>query len=115
MKLEGMVLLGAMGPPGGGRSQITARIVRHFNVLAYTELDESVIKSIFSKMVNFQFRKFTEVVQALLPSIIKSVLSIYNKVRADLLPTPSKSHYTFNLRDIYKVFQGMCGITSKNC
>jgi dynein heavy chain len=38
MKLEELYLLGAMGPPGGGRSNITGRCVRHFNVIAYTEL-----------------------------------------------------------------------------
>jgi len=36
--------------------------------------------------------------------MVNSVLNIYNAVRGDLLPTPSKSHYTFNLRDISKVF-----------
>lgn len=93
-----------MGPPGGGRSNITGRCVRHYNVLAYTELDEEVIKSIFTKIINFFFRKFAEPVQNIMESVIQSVLGIYNSVRKDLLPTPSKSHYTFNLRDISKVF-----------
>lgn len=39
MKLEDITLLFAMGPPGGGRSHITNRIVRHFNNVSYTELD----------------------------------------------------------------------------
>ncbi len=29
-------MLAAMGPPGGGRTFITGRLVRHFNVIAYT-------------------------------------------------------------------------------
>jgi dynein heavy chain len=33
-----------MGPPGGGRSAITNRLVRHFNVIAYPDLDRGVIK-----------------------------------------------------------------------
>lgn len=45
---EDMVMFSAMGLPGGGRSVITSRMVRQFNMLAYTELDETSIKSIFS-------------------------------------------------------------------
>lgn len=39
MKLEDVIILATMGPPGGGRSNITQRMIRHFNMLTYTELD----------------------------------------------------------------------------
>jgi len=47
-------------------------------------------------------------------SIVKCTIDIYFKTSKDLLPTPSKSHYTFNLRDIWRVFQGLCSASSKN-
>eukprot|EP00501_MAST-03F_sp_TOSAG23-6_P001833 GSMAST32.ASY1.ANO1.1911.1 assembled CDS len=32
---------------------------------------------------------------------------VYSSIKEALLPTPQKSHYTFNLRDLSKVFQGI--------
>lgn len=37
-------------------------------------------------------------------SIVSATLDVYQRVMAQLLPTPTKSHYTFNLRDIRFVF-----------
>jgi len=52
-------------------------------------------------------KKFAPEVADLSGPITRATIEIYNKVRADLLPTPAKSHYTFNLRDLARVFQGM--------
>ena len=49
-----------MGPPGGGRTFITNRVIRHFNILAYTELPNDIINTIFSSLLNFYFKKFPE-------------------------------------------------------
>lgn len=125
MKLEDIILLTAMGPPGGGRTFITNRFVRHFNILAYTELDEGTIKQIFGTMSSFflskswlnirkidsikyfinEIDKFDEPVKKCIQLIVDTSYNVYQRVREELLPTPSKSHYTFNLRDINKVIK----------
>jgi hypothetical protein len=48
-----------------------------------------------------------ELDQLLCAQIVDTCISVYNTVQTQLLPTPAKSHYTFNLRDLSKVFQGM--------
>lgn len=44
--------------------------------------------------------------QELRDSVVEATLDVYKKVMSSLLPTPTKSHYTFNLRDISRVMQG---------
>ena len=41
-------------------------------------------------------------------SLVAATTDIYREIQRELLPTPSKSHYTYNLRDFSKVFQGIC-------
>jgi dynein heavy chain len=37
--------------------------------------------------------------------LVAATLDVYEAAQRELLPTPTKSHYTFNLRDVSKVFQ----------
>ena len=39
--------------------------------------------------------------------IVEAAIEIYNNISTDLLPTPDKSHYVFNLRDLSKCVQGI--------
>ena len=106
-KIIDTVLMAAMGPPGGGRNSITARFVRHFNVINYTPMDDDSMRTIFETiLVNF-CSQAPDAVKALAVPIVAATIFVYNASIDSLLPTPSKPHYTFNLRDLGKVFQGL--------
>lgn len=44
-------------------------------------------------------------------NLAEATIKLWKKVKANLLPTPSKFHYIFNLRDVSRVFKGMCTVT----
>ena len=108
MKIEDIILVSAMGPPGGGRSPITPRLQRHYNYLTYTDLDSQSISMIFVKILNRFFGSFENDVKSSIDKLVEATKYVYAGVQAKLKPTPNKSHYTFNLRDISKIFQGTC-------
>ena len=41
------------------------------------------------------------------PAIVTAAVEIYFRMSTDLLPTPAKAHYIFNLRDLSKLVQGV--------
>lgn len=55
-KIEDIIFISAMGPPGGGRSAVTQRLQRHFNIITYTNLGKDSITMIFSKIVTHFLR-----------------------------------------------------------
>lgn len=49
--------------------------------------------------------KMPEEVSSQLQAVVSATVQVYQTIRAELLPTPAKSHYTYNMRDLSKVFQ----------
>lgn len=101
--------LAAMGPPGGGRNDTTYRYLRHFHSICTVPFSNASLRTIFGTILTWWMSSFTPKLRSLQRALVDSTISLYNKVTSQLLPTPSKSHYTYNLRDVSKVFQGiMC-------
>ena len=54
-----------------------------------------------------------DVKRALLKPMVEGSIEVYLRVSQELLPTPARAHYTFNLRDLSKVFQGILMIKAR--
>ena len=99
--------LGAVGPPGGGRSSLPQRYQSKFHTINFTFPEETQIKRIFGTLVNTKLQVFPDDVKPLGDLMTQGTIEMYNTIAAELLPTISKSHYVFNMRDISKIFQGV--------
>lgn len=100
-------LLASMGPPGGGRTEISPRMLSKFNLINFTSPADSQIQKIFQSILQPKFMEFEEDIRSLCIPITEATVSLYNLVSVFFLPTPTKAHYSFNLRDIAKVVQGL--------
>lgn len=99
-------MVGSMGPPGGGRNPVSNRLLRHFSFVSFAEMTDKSIARIFQTILAaFAGKYLTEDAAAVAGDVVQATISVYNDIKAQLLPTPAKSHYTFNLRDIAKVVQ----------
>ncbi|XP_053550231.1 dynein axonemal heavy chain 3 [Bombina bombina] len=103
-----VLLVTAMGPPGGGRNDITGRFTRHLNIVSINAFDDETLTKIFCSISDWHFSKGFDVTFLRTGKImIQATMAIYKTAVENFLPTPSKSHYVFNLRDFSRVVRGV--------
>lgn len=93
-----------MGKPGGGRQPISNRIVSNFHMMTYTQPDQANMLRIYQTIATMKFTTFEEDIKAMSEPLARATIEIFKKIQLIFLPTPSKSHYVFNMRDCSKVF-----------
>uniref|UniRef100_A0A3Q4BIM9 Dynein axonemal heavy chain 12 n=1 Tax=Mola mola TaxID=94237 RepID=A0A3Q4BIM9_MOLML len=90
------------------RNAVTSRFLRHFNIVSINAFSDDTMVRIFSSVMDFYLKNsgFARDYLTVGNQIVTATMEVYKKAMANLLPTPAKSHYTFNLRDFSRVIQG---------
>ena len=108
------ICVGACAPPGGGKNEVSPRLLRHFHMIWLTNLSIDSMFKIFTSILGGFLSHHVPELKGLADPIVKGSVEIYTSIQKELLPTPLRSHYTFNLRDLSKVFQGVLMVKPKN-
>lgn len=60
-------------------------------------------------------KNFSKEVKDISSTIVSVSVDIFSKLKDALRPRPATPHYTFNLRDLAKVFQGLTQVVPRVC
>ena len=114
--VKDVIFASACAPPGGGRNPVTPRLLRHFSHIWLTNVNAEAMSKIFTSILSgFLTEQGTErSLSSLTGAITEASIAIYHQMEREMLPTPERSHYTFNLRDLSKVFQGILMVDAKH-
>ncbi|CAM9920847.1 unnamed protein product [Laminaria digitata] len=76
-------------------------------------MQDDSMNLIFRTIFGNFLERFSADCKVLADPIVAATVGMYNTILADLRPTPAKSHYTYNLRDLSKVFQASSRMPQK--
>jgi len=113
IKFEKLRFAAAMRHPTAGRNNIPPRMMRHFFSINMTPPSMRAVQNIYGRILDaiitpkkYPGAQGQEVIN-MKALIIDSTIALWESVAKRMLPTPTKFHYEFNIRDLARVFQGV--------
>eukprot|EP00929_Paragymnodinium_shiwhaense_P087549 TRINITY_DN476_c0_g6_i1.p1 TRINITY_DN476_c0_g6~~TRINITY_DN476_c0_g6_i1.p1 ORF type:complete len:3651 (-),score=1240.57 TRINITY_DN476_c0_g6_i1:538-10725(-) len=108
--IENLQYIGAMGHPGGGRNDIPNRLKSKFFCFNMTLPSTVSVDNIYGNIIRARINGKAgadEKVVKLSDKLTGATIDVWDKIKNSLLPTPSRFHYVFNMRDLSRIFQGV--------
>lgn len=111
-QIDKLQFLGAINHPGGGRNDIPNRLKRQFFSFNMTPPSNKSIGDIYGSVLGalYTTKKYAPEICNMKPILIQATIAVWETVGKKLLPTPSKFHYLFNIRELARVFAGICKV-----
>jgi dynein heavy chain len=111
-EVRGVDYVAAMDLPGGGKNDIPNRLKRHFFMLTVVTPSPSSVAAIYGILLQSRFdAKEFKYLGGEFPNFVQrmpsTTMALFKWLREKMLPSPTKFHYTFTLKDLSRLFQGV--------
>ncbi|CAG7786137.1 unnamed protein product, partial [Allacma fusca] len=97
-----------MSNAGGGRNEVDPRFVSLYSVYNMSFPTKAVLFHVYTSISTAHLAPFVEQIRQLVTPLTNSSLELFDTSINELAPTPSKFHYIFNMRDLSRVYCGLC-------
>ena len=84
------------------------RFIARFKTFNVPQPENPVIQGIFNRICLDRFKSSSDDVKEILLSISEATLQFYDSIKESLPASPKKFHYIFTIRDISRVYEGLC-------
>lgn len=105
--------------PTAGQFKVDARLQRHFLTFAVNFPNDAALFQIYytilSQHLENESKRFTYHHKRIGKGLVLMGLHLHNRCAALFLPTATKFHYIFNLRDLSNIYQGLLFSNKDTC
>lgn len=101
-----------MAHPTNGRNDVPNRIKRLFFALNIPPPSSKAVEGIYGRILEELLPKkyYSDEVISMIGPLVESTIQIWESSSQRLMPTPTKFHYVFTIRELARVFGGMARV-----
>uniref|UniRef100_A0A7S3YCK6 Uncharacterized protein n=1 Tax=Lotharella globosa TaxID=91324 RepID=A0A7S3YCK6_9EUKA len=97
--------------PKAGSFTINPRLQSHFTTIGCMMPSKETLAGVFKQVLDAHMKDFKEEVKGMSGKVVDACIDIHSRVADKFLPSSVKFHYLFNMRELGKLFQGICRST----